>query len=105
MTLGDLYSDVKLHSEVETMIMTGGGGCGRTYGKDRRGRGMRKGHRKGRNQELYPEVGTGENVWVEEMAPPLQSCVNTNMCMVWSGNYGGGGGRRRLVCAAKQSDL
>ena len=26
MTLGDLYPDVRLYSEVETIIMTGGGG-------------------------------------------------------------------------------
>ena len=43
MTLGDLYPDVRLYSEVETIIMTrgrmwGGGGSGRTYGKGRRGR-------------------------------------------------------------------
>ena len=47
MTLGDLYPDVRLYSEVETIIMTGGGGgrwegemgggSGRTYGKGRRG--------------------------------------------------------------------
>ena len=29
MTLGDLYSDVRLYSEVETIIMTWGGGNGR----------------------------------------------------------------------------
>ena len=54
MTLGDLYPDVRLYSEVETIIMTRGrggsgrdiwkrrgkvgGGSGRTYGKGRRGR-------------------------------------------------------------------
>ena len=48
MTLGDLYPDVRLYSEVETIIMTGGecggregemgGGSGRTYGKGRRRR-------------------------------------------------------------------
>ena len=48
MTLGDLYPDVRLYSEVETIIMTGGGcggeggkvggGSGRTYGKGRMGR-------------------------------------------------------------------
>ena len=55
MTLGDLYPDVRLYSEVETIIMTrgrgwsgrdiwgeGGGrweeGVGGTYGKGRRGR-------------------------------------------------------------------
>ena len=43
MTLGDLYPDVRLYSEVETIIMTGGGGdemgggSGRTYGKGRSG--------------------------------------------------------------------
>ena len=33
MTLGDLYPDVRLYSEVETIIMTGGGGgeMGGTY--------------------------------------------------------------------------
>ena len=51
MTLGDLYPDVRLYSEVETIIMTRGrggsgrdiwgrgekvgGGSGRTYGKGR----------------------------------------------------------------------
>ena len=46
MILGDLYPDVRLYSEMETIIMTRGGGGGgevgggrgRTYGKDRRGR-------------------------------------------------------------------
>ena len=41
MTLGDLYPDVRLYSEVKTIItcMTeGGGGGGMTYGKGRRGR-------------------------------------------------------------------
>ena len=41
MTLGDLYPDVRLSSEVETIIMTGGGGRVRweedIYGKGRRG--------------------------------------------------------------------
>ena len=34
MTLADLYPDVRLYSEVETIIMTGGGGgeMGGTYG-------------------------------------------------------------------------
>ena len=33
MTLGDLYPDVRLYSEVETIIMTRGeGGVGGTYG-------------------------------------------------------------------------
>ena len=50
MTLGDLYPDVRLYSEVETINMTRGRGGsgrdiwgevgegGRTYGKGRRGR-------------------------------------------------------------------
>ena len=54
MTLGDLYPDVRLYSEVKTISMTRGrggrggtyggrggkvgGGSGRTYGKGRRGR-------------------------------------------------------------------
>ena len=32
MTLADLYPDVRLYSEVETIIMTGGGGMVGTYG-------------------------------------------------------------------------
>ena len=33
MTLGDLYPDVRLYSEVETIIMTRGGGGGRWEGE------------------------------------------------------------------------
>ena len=87
MTLADLYPDVRFYSEVETMIMTGGGGemgggSGRTYGKGRRGRrwqGMMKGAQErgtGRGvRELSSEVGREGNVWGAEMAPPLQSCA------------------------------
>ena len=32
MTLGDLYPDVRLYLEVETIILTRGGGVGGTYG-------------------------------------------------------------------------
>ena len=57
MTLGDLYPDVRLYSEVETIIMTGGGGRVRweegvgghmgRVGGDGDGRGMRKGAQDG----------------------------------------------------------
>ena len=33
MTLGDLYPDVRLYSEVETIIMTRGGGVGGHVGR------------------------------------------------------------------------
>ena len=76
MTLGDLYPDVRLYSEVETIIMTRGGGSGRTYGKCRRGRRWQGDEERGTGRgvrELSPEVGREGNV-----------CV------------GGGGGRWRL---------
>ena len=59
MTLGDLYPDVRLCSQMETNIWEGGGGkgemgggSGRTYGKGRRGRGMRKGAQEGEKSEV-----------------------------------------------------
>ena len=41
MTLGDLYPDVRLYSEVETINMTGGGGGGGNGGGTYGGRGGR----------------------------------------------------------------
>ena len=87
-TLGDLYADVRLYSEVEIIFMTRrrwegemGGGSGRTYGKGRK--------------EFSPEVGREGNVWGEEMAPPLQSCApcmlsTASTCMIGFGNLGAG---------------
>ena len=67
MTLGDLYPDVRLYSEVETIIMTRGGGSGRTYGKGRRGRRWQRDEERGTGRgvrELSPEVGREGNVCV-----------------------------------------
>ena len=75
MTLGDLYPDVRLYSEVETIIMTRGGGSGRdiwgrrgrTYGKGRRGRRWQGDEERGTGRgvrEISPEVGRKGNVCV-----------------------------------------
>ena len=83
MTLGDLYPDVRLYSDVET-IMTReegrvrwegggegemGGGSGRTYGKGRRARRWLGDEERGTGlgeirgvRELSPEVGREGNV-------------------------------------------
>ena len=64
MTLGDLYPDVKLYSEVETIIMTRGGRGGRVrwvegvgghmgrVGEDGDSRGIRKGAQEGEKSEV-----------------------------------------------------
>ena len=61
MTLSDLYPDVKLYTEVETIIIARevggkmGGGSGRTYGKGRRGRrlqGVKKGAQEWEKSEV-----------------------------------------------------
>ena len=89
MTLGDLYPDVRLYSEVETIIMTGeeggggrvrweegvGGHMGRVGGDGRRWQGDEERGAGWGVRELFPEVGREGNVWGEEMAPPLQSCA------------------------------
>ena len=81
MTLGDLYPDVRLYSEVETIIMTRGGGSGRTYGKGRRGRRWQRDEERGTGRgvrELSPGWERGKCVCVwggGEMAPSLQSCA------------------------------
>ena len=58
-----------------------GGGSGRTYGKDRRGRRLQGDEEKrtGRGEirslkELPPELGREINVCGEEMVPPLRVC-------------------------------
>ena len=58
MTLGDLYPDVRLYSEMETYVRGGargkvGGGSVRTYGKVRR-------RQRWQGDE---ERGTGRGVW------------------------------------------
>ena len=109
MTLGDLYPDVRLYSEVEKIIMIGGGGSGRDiwgevggasgrdiWGEGEMGGGSGRTYGKGRSRrrwqgdeervtgrgvrELSPEVGREGNVWGEEMALLLQSCCS--MCAV-----------------------
>ena len=47
MTLGDLYPDVRLYSEVETIIMTGGGGGGGKWEGHMGGGGKVGGHMEG----------------------------------------------------------
>ena len=53
MTLSDLYPDVRLYSEVETIIMTGGGGNGR---------------------DIWGEGGRWEDIWKGWRGWHLMTC-------------------------------